>query len=77
MVKKVIYNCLNSANKSKCTTIALPAFGTGKLGYPRELVAKWFFDEVCSFSRKLGAKCSLQYIHLILYPKDFATIHVS
>jgi hypothetical protein len=36
--------CLETADKQNCQSIALPAMGTGQLGYPKELVARHMYS---------------------------------
>lgn len=43
-LKRVVNNCLQTAEQMGYTSITFPALGTGNLGYPPELVAKTMLD---------------------------------
>ena len=58
------------------TSIAIPAIGTGKLGFPEQLVATIMLDEVRKFSSH-NPQTSLKDVRLVVYPKDRQTIQVS
>uniref|UniRef100_A0ABM0GLZ7 Poly [ADP-ribose] polymerase n=1 Tax=Saccoglossus kowalevskii TaxID=10224 RepID=A0ABM0GLZ7_SACKO len=66
-LRAVISKCLNAA--SKCVSIAIPAIGTGYMGFPKDEVAFIFFDEVIKFSKNHPG-CNLQEITFVVYDKN-------
>ncbi|XP_073490628.1 protein mono-ADP-ribosyltransferase PARP14-like isoform X2 [Aquarana catesbeiana] len=69
----IIKNCLGQAEKNQRTSISFPAIGTGKLGFPKDLVAFVMFDEIFQFSCKNKVQ-NLQEVNLVLHPSDMDTI---
>jgi len=67
---------LDKANEFKYTTIAIPAFGTGKLRYPPELVAAEMFSCVQKH-RESQWDTSLEMVIFVVYPKDDVVEQVS
>ena len=65
-----------AAHTAKMTSIALPAIGTGKLGVPHDVAAKWMFDEAIDFCRT-NPSSTLQMICFVLYDKDRESLKVS
>lgn len=66
------------ADKNLMSSIAFPAVGTGRLGYPRDLAARTMFKCCRDFLRQ---KCSttLKKIIFVVYHEDketFQVIHV-
>ena len=58
--------------KDKLESIAFPAIGTGNLSFPREEVAKIFFEEVTSYF--VGSPLPTINIHFVVYKGDQATV---
>ncbi len=54
-------------------SIAIPAIGTGNLGYPRDRVAAASFDEVMKFSKN-NTSGTIKEVHLVVYDKDLASV---
>lgn len=73
---KFIDGCLNRAHSNGMTSIAIPAIGTGLLGYPHSFVAETMFERVKTFSQNNKAT-TLKDVRFIVYDKDFDTIKVS
>ena len=59
----------------KMSTIAIPAIGTGNLGYPRTLVANVIYEEAIEFSQR-NPTSSLKEIRIVLFDQDHRTIKV-
>lgn len=72
-LRGIIKKCLNEAQKRKLVSIAIPALGTGNLGYPRDRVAAASFEEVLAFSKN-NPGSSLREIHLVVYDKDTPSV---
>uniref|UniRef100_G1KJA8 Poly [ADP-ribose] polymerase n=1 Tax=Anolis carolinensis TaxID=28377 RepID=G1KJA8_ANOCA len=75
ILRNIVAECLKTTEKQSLGSIAIPAIGTGNLGYPKKLVAKLMFDEVSKFSQKGNPKW-LQEVHFVLHPSDTGTIKV-
>lgn len=71
-----IDGCLNKAHSNRMTSIAIPAIGTGVLGYPHSFVAETMFARVKVFSQ-VNTTTTLKDVRFIVYDKDFHTIKVS
>ncbi|NXI80759.1 PAR14 polymerase, partial [Rhipidura dahli] len=69
----IITKCLEIAEELSLKSITFPAIGTGKLEFPRSVVAKLLFDKVFEFSSKNRVN-SLEEVHFLLHPKDIANI---
>jgi len=57
-------------------SVAFPAIGTGRLQYPRDLVARAMFDEVKAFSNA-SLQTSVNNVHFVVYDSDTETLDVS
>lgn len=73
LFKKIIWAILKNANEKKCQSIAMPAFGTGILKYPRDRVAKWMITSINDYFVKNKPVC-LTNVVIVLYEKDLETI---
>ena len=71
----MIIKLLQKADTDGMTSIAIPAIGTGNLGFPKDVVAKEMFESVAKFSQS-NKGSSLQDIHFWVYDKDAPTIQV-
>ncbi|XP_013929990.1 PREDICTED: poly [ADP-ribose] polymerase 14-like, partial [Thamnophis sirtalis] len=71
----IIEECLKVTEQLSLSSITFPAIGTGNLGYPKQYVAKVFFDEVFKFSQAENPK-SLKEVHFVLHSSDATTIQV-
>ncbi|XP_077979618.1 protein mono-ADP-ribosyltransferase PARP14-like [Glandiceps talaboti] len=72
-LRSTLKKCYEAASQAGMYSIAIPALGTGGLGYPRDVVAKIMFDEAKRFSSK-HPKSSLRDINFVVYEKDDKTI---
>ncbi|XP_060564934.1 protein mono-ADP-ribosyltransferase PARP14-like [Ruditapes philippinarum] len=70
---KVIRECLECAQQHNCQSIALPAFGTGNLGYPRDVVAEEMFNAVIQFQND-NSNTSVQDVRFVIYQNDTQTL---
>ncbi|XP_048249388.1 protein mono-ADP-ribosyltransferase PARP14-like [Haliotis rufescens] len=73
LMKEMIVKMLDSAHRYNNTSIAFPALGTGKLGYPSEEVAKIMYDVVAAFWKK-NPQTRLEDVRFVLYKGDAKTI---
>ncbi|PIO29594.1 hypothetical protein AB205_0032120, partial [Aquarana catesbeiana] len=73
ILRTIIKTCLALAEQNQRTSISFPAIGTGKLVFPKDLVAFVMFDEIFQFSCKNKVQ-HLQEVHLVLHPRDRDTI---
>uniref|UniRef100_A0A3B5AGG8 Poly [ADP-ribose] polymerase n=1 Tax=Stegastes partitus TaxID=144197 RepID=A0A3B5AGG8_9TELE len=71
----ILKDCLGKAEDTGLTSISFPAFGTGNLGFPKDVVVSLMLDKILSFSSKNKPK-HLKKIVIVLYPKDAQTIQV-
>uniref|UniRef100_A0A8C6YAD2 Poly [ADP-ribose] polymerase n=1 Tax=Naja naja TaxID=35670 RepID=A0A8C6YAD2_NAJNA len=71
----IIEECLKVTEQLSLSSITFPAIGTGNLGYPKQYVAKLFFDEVFKFSQAENPK-SLKEVHFVLHSSDATTTQV-
>ncbi len=74
-IRNLVKNSLKQASKDKHQSIALPAIGTGNLGVPRDLAARFLYEEVIHFSNKHPDQ-TLGDVRFVVYPKDVQTIQV-
>uniref|UniRef100_A0A8C6Y7K6 Poly [ADP-ribose] polymerase n=1 Tax=Naja naja TaxID=35670 RepID=A0A8C6Y7K6_NAJNA len=73
--ERIIEECLKVTEQLSLSSITFPAIGTGNLGYPKQYVAKLFFDEVFKFSQAENPK-SLKEVHFVLHSSDATTTQV-
>lgn len=71
--EKCVVSCLYEANKRKCASVAFPAMGTGKLGYPSDVVANTMYSCVEKFAKK-NADSALKEVLFVLYDRDHKTV---
>ncbi|XP_077997138.1 protein mono-ADP-ribosyltransferase PARP14-like isoform X2 [Glandiceps talaboti] len=69
LLRSVLQKCFETATKDKKTSIAIPAIGTGGLGYPKNTTARIMYDEAKQFSAKYP-NSSLTHINVVVYDKD-------
>ncbi|XP_076115863.1 protein mono-ADP-ribosyltransferase PARP14-like [Mytilus galloprovincialis] len=72
-LEKFVMECLSTASKNKCSSIAFPAMGTGKLRYPAGLVAKSLHKCVEEFSLQ-NPKSVITEVLFVVYDKDHDTV---
>ncbi|XP_052088539.1 protein mono-ADP-ribosyltransferase PARP14-like isoform X3 [Mytilus californianus] len=73
VLEKFIDRCLQEADGNGCKSIALPAMGTGKLGYPRDLVATHMYSSVEQFASQ-NPSSNVTEVLFVLYDKDHQTV---
>jgi poly [ADP-ribose] polymerase 10/14/15 len=64
---------LDQVEKDRLTSIAIPAIGTGTLGFPRREVAKIFFEEVSGYLTA-RPQSAINDIRFVTYSGDQATV---
>lgn len=74
-MKLAIQECLDEAEKKHAKSIALPAMGTGKLGYPSDQVASIMFEAIRKWSHS-NRDASIKDVQIIVYSKDRDTLQV-
>ena len=75
-IRCLIGASLKEASKRKLKSIAFPAFGTGILKVPADLVANCMYEETEKFFSN-NPITSLTDLRLVVYEKDFKVIQVS
>ncbi|XP_052083507.1 uncharacterized protein LOC127720795 [Mytilus californianus] len=65
ILKNIMIRCMNEAEERKMTSIAFPALGTGKLGYPPCFVAKTMFAAVDDYERTNPTY--LKQVYIVLF----------
>ncbi|XP_059895724.1 poly(ADP-ribose) polymerase family member 14-related sequence 1 isoform X1 [Gadus macrocephalus] len=73
IMRGIVADCLNKAEKHGLTSISFPAIGTGNLGFPKDRAASVMMEEVSKFYKQ--PRC-LKTVVIVLYPKDQETIQV-
>uniref|UniRef100_A0A8C4S0Q8 Poly [ADP-ribose] polymerase n=1 Tax=Erpetoichthys calabaricus TaxID=27687 RepID=A0A8C4S0Q8_ERPCA len=76
ILQTLIKTCLTEAENEQCSSVTLPAIGTGNLGFPRPLVASIMIKEAISFSRR-EKSMHLRDVHFIVHSSDSQSIQVS
>ncbi|XP_070571231.1 protein mono-ADP-ribosyltransferase PARP14-like [Ptychodera flava] len=66
LLRRAIDSCLQKASKSKMTSIAIPAIGTGNLNYPGDVVSQIIYEAVLEFSQN----SSLNEIRIVVFEMD-------
>ncbi|KAK6178592.1 hypothetical protein SNE40_013346 [Patella caerulea] len=72
-LENLILKCLRKAEAGGYKSIAFPAIGTGNLGFPRDLVARVFYQTINDYKSQ-GGTLKVNDIKLIVYPGDAATV---
>ena len=72
-LRTLVQNCLVEAQQKKGESIAFPAIGTGNLGFPRERVARLFYEEISNFSQQ-NLATTLKVVRLVVHDKDNLSI---
>ncbi|XP_071171398.1 protein mono-ADP-ribosyltransferase PARP14-like [Mytilus edulis] len=70
---KFVYTCLETMSKSKLHSIAIPAMGTGIIGYPPWRVAAMMYNIVDKFSDN-NKSSKISEVKLVVYPSDTKTV---
>ncbi|XP_071089495.1 protein mono-ADP-ribosyltransferase PARP14-like [Haliotis cracherodii] len=74
-VADIVKECLTTADRHNCSSIAMPALGTGIGGYSRDVVAEAMLSTIHDFWSQCP-NTSLTDIRVILYPRDRENIQV-
>ncbi|CAH1784890.1 unnamed protein product [Owenia fusiformis] len=74
IISKLIQNALSRTATKQHSSIAFPALGSGNLGVPKPMVAKWMYREVMDFAKTDGEGSSIQNVTFVVYDKDMETI---
>ncbi|KAM9391546.1 protein mono-ADP-ribosyltransferase PARP14-like [Pholidichthys leucotaenia] len=69
----IIRFCLDQAEKLQLSSLSLPAVGTGKQSFPRDVVSRLLLREIFSFSSGNRPQ-HLRTVVVVLYPTDTDTI---
>lgn len=72
----MIWNCLTKADELKCSSIAFPSLGTGKLWHPFHLVAETMYHTIQCYEQS-HSDTNIRNISIVLYEKDQECIQVS
>jgi poly [ADP-ribose] polymerase 10/14/15 len=72
-VRDLLKTVFHEAHRSRMTSIAIPAIGTGNLKIPHALVARMMYEEAKEFSSK-NSNTALKDIRFVIYDKDLPTI---
>ena len=75
MLHKIVTDTLNLSSQKGFTSVALPALGTGNLGFPRDIAAATMFNAISEFSKMNST--SIKDVRIVLYHKDQPTIDAS
>ncbi|XP_063432104.1 protein mono-ADP-ribosyltransferase PARP14-like [Mytilus trossulus] len=70
---KFVYTCLETMSKSRLHSIAIPAMGTGIIGYPPWRVAAMMYNIVDKFSDN-NKSSKIKEVKLVVYPSDTTTV---
>nr|XP_039258409.1 protein mono-ADP-ribosyltransferase PARP14-like isoform X2 [Styela clava] len=70
IVKSVVKNSLNMADRAGYRSIVFPAIATGGFKHPPQLVAKWMKSQISKFNAT-----NIQNITILLYPGNQAVIN--
>ena len=65
-MEKIVFDCLMEANRNNCTTIALPALGTGYQKFPPDVTATHMLNAVKSFAEKVQNP-NLKEVKLVIF----------
>ncbi|XP_072329277.1 poly(ADP-ribose) polymerase family member 14-related sequence 1 [Scyliorhinus torazame] len=73
LLRNIIKDCLKNTEGLQLNSIAFPVIGTGKLLFPKDLVASLMFEKVLKFSSKRSTK-NLKNVHFVVHPDDGPTL---
>ncbi|XP_078084308.1 protein mono-ADP-ribosyltransferase PARP14-like isoform X2 [Mustelus asterias] len=73
LLRSIIKDCLRNTEAMRLNSIAFPAIGTGKLSFPKNLVAAFMFERVLKFSSKRNTQ-NLKNVHFVVHPDDVPTL---
>ncbi|XP_051868998.1 protein mono-ADP-ribosyltransferase PARP14-like isoform X2 [Pristis pectinata] len=69
VLKGIIKDCLKNTEGSQQDSIAFPAIGTGKLFFPKDVVANIMFKVVLKFSTERRS-ANLKTVYFVVHPDD-------
>nr|XP_034328122.1 protein mono-ADP-ribosyltransferase PARP14 isoform X2 [Crassostrea gigas] len=72
---KFVDNCLQFAHNNWMSSMAFPALGTGRLGYPPALAAKTMF-KCCRYFLRHNSLTTLKEITIVVYHEDIETFQI-
>ncbi|XP_070569404.1 uncharacterized protein [Ptychodera flava] len=72
ILRNIIKRSLKTAHESKMSSIAIPAIGTGYLGYPKDVAARIIYEEIVKFSKQ-EPRTPLKEIIVVVYDQDLST----
>lgn len=75
VLKSAVHECLDSAQKVRAKSLAFPALGTGKLGYPSDEAAKIMFTTISKWFHENQDTC-IREVQIIVYSKDKDVLQV-
>ncbi|XP_077985097.1 protein mono-ADP-ribosyltransferase PARP14-like [Glandiceps talaboti] len=71
-LRGVVTKCLEMAHLYSHSSIAIPAIGTGGLGFPKDITARIMYETVSQFSAD-NPTTSLTEIRIVVYDRDIPT----
>ena len=71
-LKAILFELLKEANRRKLNSIAIPAMGTGILGYPKNLIPKFMYESVHDYLKENSNQ--LKDIYFVVFPGDAETL---
>lgn len=75
-IEVLMHKCLEFASSQGYSTVAFPAFGTGILKYPADVVAGQMFCSVPKFKLQMPTS-SLKEVLFVIYPQNKPTLTVT
>ncbi|XP_059394821.1 protein mono-ADP-ribosyltransferase PARP14-like isoform X1 [Carassius carassius] len=69
VLTQIIRNCLKKAESWRMASVVFPAIGTGKLGFPKDLVARIILTEVQKFK-----PTNVRKVTVIVHPSDLESV---
>ncbi|PIO24854.1 hypothetical protein AB205_0025980 [Aquarana catesbeiana] len=73
ILRKILSDCLSTAESKQYRSITIPAIGTGILGFPKNTLAASMYEEILEFSSKKQPQY-LKQVDFMLHPSDQETI---
>ena len=73
MLIELLSKCFAQAHRNKMASIAFSSIGTGTLQFPRDVVARVYFDKAIVFSKK-HPSTTLKDIKFVPFDKDTQTV---
>ncbi|XP_072118200.1 protein mono-ADP-ribosyltransferase PARP14-like [Mobula birostris] len=73
VLKDIIKDCLKNTEGSQQDSIAFPAIGSGKLSFPKDVVAQVMFKTVLKFSSERRS-AHLKKVYFVVHPDDHLVV---